>query len=194
MTRRFAAALFAAACLIPPASAGNTPACPPQPLPVSSARVVFSPEESGQAAVIGMIDAASVRVRVAMFHFSNNHIADALIRAHRRGVDTAVILDKSHLTDKRSVGPRLLAGGVPVFIDAEHKTAHNKVTVTDGRWVVTGSYNYNTNAETRNAENLLILDSPALAARYEENWLSHRAHSSAFTVRPGGSAGAAKQK
>ena len=86
-----------------------------------------------------------------------------------------------------------IAGGVPVFIDAEHKTAHNKVTVTDGRWVVTGSYNYNTNAETRNAENLLILDSPALAARYEENWLSHRTHSSAFTVRPAGSAGAANR-
>ena len=193
MTRRFAA-LFAAAFLFTPAFAGSTMSAEPHTAAVSSARVVFSPEESGQAAVIGMIDAASVRVRVAMFHFSNTHIADALIRAHRRGVDTAVILDKSHLSDKRSVAPRLLSGGVPVFIDAEHKTAHNKVTVTDGRWVVTGSYNYNTNAETRNAENLLILDSPALAARYEENWLSHRTHSSAFTVRPAGSAGAAKQK
>ena len=99
-----------------------------------------------------------------------------------------------HLSDKRSVAPRLLSGGVPVFIDAEHKTAHNKVTVTDGRWVVTGSYNYNKNAESRNAENLLILDSPALAGLYEENWMRHRAHSSAFAGRPAGSAASPEQK
>ncbi|MGN1149904.1 MAG: phospholipase D-like domain-containing protein, partial [Sutterella sp.] len=88
----------------------------------------------------------------------------------------------------------ILGLGVPVFIDTEHKTAHNKVTVTDGRWVATGSYNYNKNAESRNAENLLILDSPELAARYEENWRRHRAHSSAYTEKHAAGAASPKQQ
>ena len=171
-----AAGLFAAAV-----TAAETPApTESEDIPVASARVVFSPEESAQTALIKRIDAARIRVRVSAFHFSNTHIADALIRAQARGVDTIVILDSSHFTHKRSVGPRLIAGGVRTVIDDAHKTAHNKVTLIDGRWVLTGSYNYNWNAERRNAENLLILDSPELAKHYEANWDAHYAHTVPF--------------
>jgi phosphatidylserine/phosphatidylglycerophosphate/cardiolipin synthase-like enzyme len=34
---------------------------------------------------------------------------------------------------------------------------HHKVIVIDGETVVTGSYNFSKNAETRNNENLLII-------------------------------------
>ena len=36
--------------------------------------------------------------------------------------------------------------------------------------MITGSYNFSTIAETRNAENLLIIGSPDLAYQYLENW------------------------
>jgi phosphatidylserine/phosphatidylglycerophosphate/cardiolipin synthase-like enzyme len=50
--------------------------------------------------------------------------------------------------------------------------------VIDQRIVVTGSFNFTNSADTRNAENLLVLESPALAARYQANWQSHWAHAS----------------
>jgi len=36
--------------------------------------------------------------------------------------------------------------------------------------VVTGSYNFSNNAETRNDENLLVIEDPEIAARYEEEF------------------------
>jgi phosphatidylserine/phosphatidylglycerophosphate/cardiolipin synthase-like enzyme len=50
---------------------------------------------------------------------------------------------------------------VPVWIDAEHAAAHNKVMVIDNGTadaaVITGSFNFTQAAQHRNAENLLIL-------------------------------------
>jgi phosphatidylserine/phosphatidylglycerophosphate/cardiolipin synthase-like enzyme len=62
--------------------------------------------------------------------------------------------------------------------DGEHAIAHNKVMVIDQRIVVTGSFNFTNSADTRNAENLLVLESPSLAARYQANWQTHWAHGS----------------
>ena len=76
----------------------------------------------------------------------------------------------------------LSAGGIPVFIDSSHRPgiAHNKVMVIDQAVVITGSFNFTKAAETRNAENLLIIRDPALAAAYGRNFNAHMAHSSAL--------------
>src|ERR1700730_18618201 len=52
--------------------------------------------------------------------------------------------------------------------------------ILDGETVITGSFNFTKSAETRNAENLLIIHDPVLAARYLQNWNVHAAHSSAI--------------
>jgi phosphatidylserine/phosphatidylglycerophosphate/cardiolipin synthase-like enzyme len=48
--------------------------------------------------------------------------------------------------------------------------------VIDSNIVITGSFNFTNSAETRNAENFLILKSPILALRYKEEWQKHWAH------------------
>jgi phosphatidylserine/phosphatidylglycerophosphate/cardiolipin synthase-like enzyme len=50
--------------------------------------------------------------------------------------------------------------------------------VLDQAEVITGSFNFTKAAETRNAENLLIVRDPALAAAYARNFSNHLAHSS----------------
>ena len=47
--------------------------------------------------------------------------------------------------------------------------------VIDGETVITGSFNFTAAAQNRNAENLLVLDDPALAAQYKANWDRRRA-------------------
>ena len=73
-------------------------------------------------------------------------------------------------------------GGVAVFIDSAHSPglAHNKVMIIDQAVVITGSFNFTKAAESRNAENLLIIQDPALAAAYARNFANHLAHSSAL--------------
>ncbi len=45
-----------------------------------------------------------------------------------------------------------------------------KVIIIDHKIVITGSYNFSKAAETKNAENLLIIHSPELTALYEANF------------------------
>ena len=79
---------------------------------------------------------------------------------------------------------RLAAAGIPLFLDAAHSTAHNKVMVMDRQRVLTGSYNFKKDADAKNAENLLVLDSPELAKLYLDNYEAHKAHSEPYEGVP----------
>ena len=107
-------------------------------------------------------------------------IAKALVDAHTRGVKVQVILDKSQRTEKYSSADFVAHAGIPVQIDAAHAIAHNKVIVVDGKTVITGSFNFTKGAEEKNAENLLVIRSNELAAKYLENWQAHSKHSEAY--------------
>ena len=66
------------------------------------------------------------------------------------------------VTTARLVGKN----STPYAPDSRHDFMHNKTLVVDDT-VITGSYNFSHSAE-QNAENLLILTSPALADAYSD--------------------------
>ena len=103
-----------------------------------------------------------------------------LTEAHRRGAKVEVILDKSNRTDRYSAATFMQNYGIPTFIDDRHAIAHNKIIIIDGRTVVTGSFNFTKQAEESNAENLLVIEDVALAAKYTQNWKAHLAHSKPY--------------
>lgn len=137
------------------------------------ASIYFSPHGGAQVALVHRIDQARESIFVLAYSFTSAPVADALIQAQRRGVQVQAILDRSQRKARSSKGQALAAAGAGVYIDARHALAHNKVMVIDGHTVVTGSFNFTKAAETRNAENLLILDSPELARLYREEWEKH---------------------
>jgi phosphatidylserine/phosphatidylglycerophosphate/cardiolipin synthase-like enzyme len=103
-----------------------------------------------------------------------------LVDASRRRVQVSVILDKSQRTEKYSSADFLEHAGIPTFIDPRHAIAHNKIMVIDGGTVLTGSFNFTKAAEESNAENLLVLVDPVLAAKYSANWKHHLEHSEKY--------------
>jgi len=119
-------------------------------------------------------------VLVQAYSFTSEPIAQALVDAHRRGVDVEVILDKSQRTEDDARAKLLLDAGIPVRIDAAHAIAHNKVMIIDGHTVITGSFNFTKAAEERNAENVLVVRERALAEQYGANWQQHKAHSQPY--------------
>jgi len=139
--------------------------------------VHFSPGGQPTAAIVRELDAAKESVLVQAYSFTSAPIADALVKAHRRGVSVKVLLDKSQRTEKYSSYTFLSHAGIPVWIDSSHAIAHNKVMVIDAQTVITGSFNFTKAAESRNAENLLIIRSAELAREYTDNWQKHREHS-----------------
>lgn len=72
--------------------------------------------------------AARKTIRMQAYSFTSAPIAAALKNAYSRGVDVRVILDRSQRTEHYSGMTFLVHAGIPVWIDAAHTIAHNKVT------------------------------------------------------------------
>ncbi|MGC8483733.1 MAG: phospholipase D-like domain-containing protein, partial [Thermodesulfobium sp.] len=66
--------------------------------------------------------------------------------------------------------PLLIQNNVPVLIDTVHGIAHNKIMILDDTNVITGSFNFTDAADSRNAENVLIIQDSELARIYKDNW------------------------
>jgi phosphatidylserine/phosphatidylglycerophosphate/cardiolipin synthase-like enzyme len=147
------------------------------PPPIS---VYFSPNGGCTDAVVKELGAARTTILVQAYSFTSVPIAKALIDAHKRGVDVQVVLDKSQRTEKYSSADFLHNMGIGVRIDAKHAIAHNKVMVIDGQVIITGSFNFTKAAEENNAENLLVIRSADLAAKYAANWRGHESHSEPY--------------
>jgi phosphatidylserine/phosphatidylglycerophosphate/cardiolipin synthase-like enzyme len=155
-----------------------------RPIQPGEVETFFSPKGGATSAVVSALAAAKKSVHVQAYSFTSAPIAGALVAAHRRGLEVRVILDRSQQTEKYSAVDFLQNAGVPVFIDAAHAIAHNKVIILDEETVITGSFNFSKAAEESNAENLLIIhQTPDLAQKYLSNWLSHQRHSPAWRRR-----------
>ncbi len=128
-------------------------------------RAMFSPQGGIEEAVIRAIDAAKVSVEVAMFSFYSRPIAEAIKRAHDRGVKTAVVLDRSQTALSKiddwlawhDVDVRLISGPDDDR-DPLYQKMHNKYVVVDGLLTIMGSFNYSPNAENNSFENVNFLD------------------------------------
>jgi phosphatidylserine/phosphatidylglycerophosphate/cardiolipin synthase-like enzyme len=148
--------------------------------------VHFSPKGGCTEAVVKELGNAKSTVLVQAYSFTSVPIAKALVDAFHRGVKVEVILDKSQKGEKYSSADFVINAGIPTKIDAKHAIAHNKIMVIDGQTVITGSFNFTKAAEENNAENLLVIRSPELAAKYAANWQAHAAHSDPYESRTQG--------
>lgn len=164
----------------PPAAPGKTIAA------TGTIQVAFTPGDDADRLVIDAVNKAKRQILVQAFSFTHKKIAQALIAARRRGVEVQLIADAVQ-TEKipTSVIADIAAGGVPVFLDADHESSHNKVMVIDAgsaeAMLITGSYNFTHAAQFKNAENLLVIKgNDTLAQAYLKNWQRHREHAQPY--------------
>lgn len=191
LTMRSAVSMGCLAVLFAASAAAFEPASghggKPVALPASGTlQVAFTPGDDAGKLIADAINGAHHQVLVQAFSFTHREIAEALIVAKRRGVDVKVIADKEQ-TEKipTSMIARIAAAGVPVFIDADHISAHNKVIVIDAGstevTLITGSFNFTQAAQYKNAENVLVIrGNAALAELYLKNWQRHYGHSQPY--------------
>jgi|YelNatPaOPRAMG01_1025707.scaffolds.fasta_scaffold09118_4 phosphatidylserine/phosphatidylglycerophosphate/cardiolipin synthase-like enzyme len=153
--------------------------------------VCFSPPIPGgcdpQATILRELAGARNEILVQAYVLTARPVVDALIRAHARGVVVRIILDRKQLRHDRNdayAASRLVTAGIPVAVDdGVRGIAHNKVIVIDGRTVITGSYNFTWSAEHRNAENMVVINDPVVAAEYLQNWRTRESASAPLQVR-----------
>jgi phosphatidylserine/phosphatidylglycerophosphate/cardiolipin synthase-like enzyme len=145
--------------------------------------VYFSPGVSCTEAIVRELSNAKQTVHVQAYSFTSQPIARALTDAQKRGVKVIAILDASNRTKNYSTADFLAHEGVETYVDSMHAIAHNKIMIIDGTTVLTGSFNFTRAADQKNAENLLVIREDGVAAKYEQNWLTHFHHSEYYAGR-----------
>ena len=134
----------------------------------ASYEVCFTPGQNCDGMISEKIMESRDSIYIQAYHLTNQKIINSLLLAEGRGVDISVILDKTAIHESG----KLMDGGIPVYIDYKPRIAHNKVMIIDGESVVTGSFNFTQSAQTRNAENVIIIKDKDLAKAYKYNFES----------------------
>ena len=139
----------------------------------------FTPGDDIAGLITERIARSRKSVRIQAYIFTDRRIANALLAARKRGVEVEVIGDAAQ---HESGGlPHLRAldrAGARVFLDASHAASHNKIVIIDGATVITGSYNFTQAAQSRNAENVVVISgNRAVTDRFVDNFELHRTQS-----------------
>lgn len=124
-------------------------------------RVVSSPENS-RPTFLSLLDAASRLIALEVEQLADHGLADALVRAVRRGVETVVVVPASEAGG--ALARALLAEGVSVRAVAD-PVIHAKALAVDGRSILVGSANLTPPSLDENRELGLVVEDAALAAR-----------------------------
>jgi len=90
-----------------------------------------------------------------MYSFTYEPIAEAIIRAKKRGIKIRILMDKGQSQSKYSKYEFFLDNAIAIIQDRHAGIMHNKIAIIDGRVLFTGSYNWSKSAEGKNEENLL---------------------------------------
>lgn len=141
----------------------------------------FSPLARCSTHIIKEINQAQKEILVAVYAFTSDELAWALVKARQRGVMVQVVLDQEFdAENETSKGSFLAQQGLPVRRVSGLATGrergpglmHQKFAVIDRKVVLTGSYNWTVAADNYNDENLLLFrEAGPLAEEYRKEFV-----------------------
>lgn len=123
-------------------------------------------DDAVRDAIVSLIESAGVDINVVIYSFTDATLANALILAHRRGIDVDVYMDNTQAGNPSSVDEMLAQAGLDVYINTHSYVFHHKFMIVDSGIVVTGSYNWSDNANDKNFENVVVVICPDVAYDY----------------------------
>jgi len=132
-------------------------------------------QSSIEGRLIEKINAAQTSIHIASFEFDLTPVAEALIAARERGVDVRWVTDdESGIEADEEPGHGQFAmlqdAGIEVRSDTRSALMHNKFWIFDGQIVWTGSTNVTENGVFDQDNNVIVIQSPELAAIYEREF------------------------
>jgi phosphatidylserine/phosphatidylglycerophosphate/cardiolipin synthase-like enzyme len=139
----------------------------------------FSPQGKCAGHIVREIDKAQKELLVAVYAFTSEDLARAVVQARKRGVSVQIVLDREFdAANERSQGKflesqkiplRRISGMKPAVPEKDAGLMHQKFSVIDRKTVLTGSYNWTRSADNSNDENLLLFrDAEPLAEEYRK--------------------------
>jgi phosphatidylserine/phosphatidylglycerophosphate/cardiolipin synthase-like enzyme len=128
----------------------------------------FAPADNVMDKLVALVGSAGSSVYFMAFTYTHPELVKAMVERHNAGVDVQGIFENRGATQGAIVP--LYCAGVPVKVDGNKYTMHHKVIVIDRSIVITGSFNFTETADTANDENLIVIQSPALAQLYLQEY------------------------
>jgi phosphatidylserine/phosphatidylglycerophosphate/cardiolipin synthase-like enzyme len=114
--------------------------------------------------LVTALDQAHFTVDVAIYSLNLWSIRDAVIRAHKRGVNVRMVMESDNMDVKEVTD--LKDAGIVIHGDRHEGLMHNKFMVIDHSEVWTGSLNYTAGSAYKDNNNLVFIQSIPVAEDY----------------------------
>jgi phosphatidylserine/phosphatidylglycerophosphate/cardiolipin synthase-like enzyme len=140
--------------------------------PVSApVRIAFGPAPGFDTLDPELIGQARKNIDMAAYVLSDQRVIEALSAAASRGVQIRLYFDADQFRRIGGMNDNVLAltnqPNVKARIKAEQNDLmHLKAYAIDGRWLRTGSTNFSWSGETRQDNDIIIIDSPQAAEQF----------------------------
>lgn len=124
-----------------------------------SVEFYFLPDDkNGAERIMSLIKQARKSLKIAMFTWTHNELAEAVIAAHKRGVQVEVVMDRySGRGASRTVVDMLRKEKIPVSFSQGQSLLHYKMMVVDDETIVNGSANWTKAAFTQNNDCFMVM-------------------------------------
>ncbi|MBL4847132.1 MAG: hypothetical protein JKY65_16550 [Planctomycetes bacterium] len=129
-------------------------------------QVYFAPEDGVRNRLIEAVKKAKSSIKIIAFAFTDPELFKAILDRMKEGVKVEGLFESRHAGWKDiKIGP-LYAAGAKVRFDRNPDTLHHKVIIIDDKTVCTGSFNFTVSADRSNDENMIIVQSRAVARTF----------------------------
>ena len=133
----------------------------------SICNVYFFPNAKNEKYLVEMIRTSMKSLNIAIFSITRDNFAKAIIEVFKRGIKVRVIADDECVKNYGSDVYKLAAAGIPCKTDSSAQFhMHNKYAIIDESVIITGSFNWTTQAINNNQENLLFYEDKQMAEQY----------------------------
>ncbi len=133
----------------------------------------FAPDERLDSVLASQIRKAQDSIDIAMFGLTERKVQKELIKALERGVKVNIVTEQK-MANKTPLDEKVEQAGAKVVRAANrvgpYSAMHHKYAVVDGKRLITGACNWTKNGTRYSDEDILVVDSEALARQYQENF------------------------
>ncbi len=132
-------------------------------------QVCFSPEENCAYMVATEVNKTTSTLDLALYSLTYDPLTNLIIDAHNAGVKVRLIIDVGQAGSSRADDERLEDAGIEVYRIRSTKSGlmHHKFAIMDGKALFTGSFNWTKGGNSKNAENLLLLDDQNIINKFQ---------------------------
>lgn len=133
--------------------------------------VYFSPDDGIALQLNELLNLAEESIHFLAFSFTTDEFGQTIRMKAENGLTVAGVMEEEQV--KSNVGTEydlFKQAGLDVLIDGNSGQMHHKTIIIDKHIVITGSYNFSRSAETRNDENLIVIDNKRIARYFMQEF------------------------